>query len=190
MEILLALIEFMRAAIWPAFLVWLIFRYHADFRGLITKIRKVTPGGFELDAQQQDPTHPVDAPISALRDPTPAVLEEETYIRQHFLEKSSDPRDVVLLRAAALGRLAAKFDSTYWRIFGSQIRALRELSKTGRTTRKEAIEYFEANVRPAFPDVYANSPFDQWAKTSGERTKPWAWHFKTEVLKLFYSQRA
>lgn len=83
MTLIIAILDFLKAAIWPAFFGWLILRYGADLKAaagpvmehLLPRLKKASATGFEFDTtaavgQQEAPRLP--APADLPEHPTPA----------------------------------------------------------------------------------------------------------------------
>lgn len=183
-ELLRALAELVRALAWPvaALLIvgailrtdtfdWSTFR--ASIAALFRRKFEVEagPGGLraKFDAEQQQVAAitepPKDERLSAkqaLAPPRPAVAEVEQRLHAEIPAIDKENREPILVRALAETRVHLGHEWVYNRIFGSQIIGLKHLYAVNQTTEADAKRFFQENVRPINPELYASYGFDGW----------------------------
>lgn len=162
------LVNLARALAWPvaAFFILRLFRH--ELQALLPRLRRAGPGGVEFEASQQrkQATAIADADPGELRpvpgiERTPAIEQIERKLRESLQQFHEEERLNVAMATLAATRLDAHFAHTYNRIFGSQIRALRNLNQRGGAVPiDEAQQYFEG-VKSEH-SVFSNWTFGQY----------------------------
>lgn len=154
---------------WPISIFSIAFLFRQQIRLLISKIESLTaPGiGFSLVAKQgasADMALPLGEKLTKLN---PNVLRSspvariEARIQEDLKELLPGEREGQLLTALAQTRLEAAFNLAYANIFGSQIRALKDLNQRGGTISRSEAELAFENFKSE-NKVFSNWPFDQY----------------------------
>lgn len=74
-----------------------------------------------------------------------------------------DEKMITLVRALAASRIETAFERIYGNIFQSQIDALTKLQNShGGVPLKQAIDYFEENVKKKYPQAFGEGEFADW----------------------------
>lgn len=166
-------INLIRAIVWPAAVVALVWRVGPKFLAAIPG-RAVNLEGFGVRAsiaaaEQQftGPDSPVNRPALEPASVAPtAVIREavqliEQQIRTELAQYTPDAREPALVNALATTRLRGQHEFNYNRIFGSQIAGLKLLDERGSATVTEAHEFFEQYAK-LYPQLYSTYGFDGW----------------------------
>lgn len=131
-------VDLVKGIAWPVAVIFVVIWFRKDISALVPRIRKLSASGLELANTSQSEN-------------TPNMLDEKTAISGRPLDKLVNPvadeleknnrevldglglktpveRENILLRALAIQQMMKSFGIAYSGIFGSQIRALRELN--------------------------------------------------------------
>ena len=170
---LAAVVEIVKAVMWPVAAVIIACVFKADVRGLLPRLRRVGPGGVELDPADAQKSAVVEAtttePGKLKEFPgmmrTPAIERVEHLLLASFAKTNVKPeeREAFLLRLLAQSQLEAAFERIYRLIFGTQISGLRWLNERGHITVDEAREFFKP-FEAQNPDYYKDYGFDGWLR--------------------------
>jgi hypothetical protein len=137
---------------WPISVFSIAVLFRQQIRHLISKIESLTALGLGVSmTAKQGMSADSDAPLgdkiaklepNVLRSSSVAQIEE--WIQQDLMKLPKEKREEQLLTALAQTRLEAMFNLAYANIFGSQIKALRELNERGgHISRTDAEAAFE-----------------------------------------------
>lgn len=140
-------------------------RFESAIRGAVDRLRKLGPAEFEPTQPQQVIETP--KPNGTSQDPTLLLAAPES-----MLGKVEDPiikwvetlppedRQSALVRALANQQISWHFEVIYNAILGSQIALLQSANSQPQSVTTARLFYDRAAI--AFPDYYANHPFENW----------------------------
>jgi hypothetical protein len=154
---ILALVEVLRALVWPSVAAVVAYLYREDLRAVLPRIVRFGATGVELqplqgmEAEPKPASKPTLAASNPIKDPVMFRLDEAN--RTALQAKPEEEREEVLLAALVAAQMKGFFATIYANIFGSQIRFLRALNVRS-LTRQEAEHWF-ADVQRQH-DVFAN----------------------------------
>ena len=167
MEYLKLLVDLAKAIAWPSAVFALGYMFRSDVRALFPRLTKAGPTGLEFDPARQllAVTSKELKVLPGFPDRTPMITKVETDLHAELDIIDPDKRIDLLVRHLAVARLRKNFEQILRTLFGSQIRALRALSKAegGRTSRAESIAYFD-EVKAKYADFYEKNTFDEWIR--------------------------
>lgn len=131
-------VDLAKGLAWPVAISIALLIFRKDIRALIPRISKVSATGFELANTEQLENTPnmldkntaiSETPLETLVNPIAAELEEKNRKDLEALgPKNPTERESILLRALTIQQMMKSFGIAYSGVFGSQIRALRELN--------------------------------------------------------------
>jgi hypothetical protein len=157
--------DLIKGVAWPlaAFLIVWIFR--AQLRERIRDLISVGPTGAVLQAPSQNasgtkPTADLSPPTHALRTAQRLITRIENEL--HMLPEEQRQRR--LIESLAEARVERAFEWVFSLIFGSQILALRELTKSDSISLEDAERFFDETVKPLNPSLYSEAEFKDWAR--------------------------
>lgn len=176
-------VEFLRAAVWPAAIVWLAYYYREDIKGLAQRLLEVGPMKAVLAPPQQSVQQVSPEPAlsvvegSASLDYAKIIANIGASVPADLLNIAEDqirtamPASVkanpteftnVLMGIAASMYVQLQHERTYRVIYGSQLRAMVEMNSPAGidATRLKEI-YGEAAVN--FPSLYPAVTFELWS---------------------------
>lgn len=161
--------DVIKAAIWPALILFLALFFRGDMRDLLPRLRRAGRDGveFEVATQKQSADPAVRTPGTLADLPglgrTEAIAALERQLHDSLEREVPDGQRVDrLVRLLAEARITAAFEAAYRVIFGSQIQGLRTLNERGGAVLEgEVRKYFE-EVSAKFPDVYGSFSFEEW----------------------------
>lgn len=136
---------------------------------LIDRTSKVGKEGASFDRTQESGKSPPVLSFDALmRSPISAsVLDRETNIISQldgYALRSEEEKTKILVRALANARVTLEHNSVAHVIFGSQLRLLVSLNAVGSGLPIDEIQKHYSEARAAYPEVHANSSFDDWIR--------------------------
>lgn len=141
--------------------VFLLLLFRAPITSLIHRVRSIKKDGIEtIDTPSQAKSEALDGGLMKHFD-TPLLVQIEDNIRETLREKHLDlstPTAKVLIRHLAHAQMTAGFESTYRRIYGSQIRILKE-SNTPTGVSIVSTKAFFRQLSEEHGDFYADFPF-------------------------------
>lgn len=161
---------------WPLVFGWLAVAYKPELLSFLPaalqrKIKLAVAGvvTVEMDALEQQPK--TDTKMEAesgtveLKEipgltRTPAMARLERQLHAQLKNVTAEPVDV-LVRNLAQARLEAMFGNIYARIFGSQIRGLKELKARRKVPTADAVAFY-AEYEKANPEFYKGYGFPGW----------------------------
>lgn len=169
---LAAVVEIIKAVVWPVAAIIIAYVFKADVHGLIPRLRRAGPTGVEFDPADAQKTSTVEITTTEpgklkefpgmMRTPAIARVERQLYAGLAARKDvKPEEREALLVRLLAQSQLEAAFERIYNLIFGSQIAGLRELNTRGRVTGNEAREFFKG-VKSRFADFYKGYSFEAW----------------------------
>ena len=131
---LIVVLDFLKGMAWPLAALFIAALFSREIKQMIPRIRQVGPSGLHIESADQEGANPKElskdglstVSVGELTDPVALAIENEN---RTFLEDiASEDQTARLLRALTVQQLYKSFAIAYSYIFGSQIRALRELN--------------------------------------------------------------
>jgi hypothetical protein len=150
---ILLVVEFSKAIAWPAILALAIWFLRQPILSILQRVVSVKAGSVEFGLETVREAQLSKSNFGSLEEPsvvqnlprTPAIQDQERAIREMLKLYPANEHEEILINAVAIEKLEKHFALVYANIFGSQIRALRELNQTGGVVdRKTAQEEFSA----------------------------------------------
>ena len=154
------ILDFLKGVAWPLAALGIAALFSKEIKQILPRIKQLGPTGVHLESPEQEGSKPDDVTaagiasvsLGPLIDPVAANFEENTNdILENIPEVERVPR---LVRALAFQQLNKSFALAYHGIFGSQIRALRELNVRN-ISRSQADDWFKELQKE-------NSAFAEW----------------------------
>ncbi|NIZ63093.1 hypothetical protein DL239_19185 [Sedimentitalea sp. CY04] len=161
---LILIFDLIKGMSWPLAVAVVAYFFSSELKDLIPRVSHVGKDGIVISPPHQvvpelkkvESVEPSDKLLKELSDPSAIVLEEEN---RRSLEAVTDgTKEDRLLRALTIQQMYFGFARAYADIFGSQIRALKELNSNGKT-RSEAEAQF-ADLKKELP------VFEKWSLDS------------------------
>jgi len=154
--------DVLKAVAWPFVVFFVALIFSKDVKALLPRINKLGPSGVELESLNKQKSLPkvsseenfAKRELDEIRDPVAKRFEEENFRALNSLE-IDDQFDLekILVRSLTLQQLQKHLAIIYANIFGSQIRALKELNIAPISRAKAATMYSEVKEEePALKD--------------------------------------
>ena len=162
-----ALIDLVKAIVWPCALVGIAVVFADDIRKLLPRIIKAGPTGVEFEAQKQQAAQRVLGELRQLpgisRTPTIAAVEKR--LHEELAIINEDSRLDLLVRQLAQSQLQTRFERIFGIMFGSQLEWLKALLNAGgAVSRVEANRFFEEQVETNADLKQLNITFVDWLR--------------------------
>jgi hypothetical protein len=177
-------VEILQVIAWPLTVLLialaLAFLFRSELRSLINRIRRARIPGSSIDfgdsetvAKQQekgapdDVTKPATVPAapallpSQLPPPSPLYAPLEQEIQKWLSSVPQQHRELWLIRLTAINATELGHERVYRLISGSQIGLILQANSITPPTSEQARQMYE-NAKSAWPDWYANFPFETW----------------------------
>ncbi|NML73645.1 hypothetical protein HHL25_05835 [Rhizobium sp. S-51] len=154
------LVDLLKGIAWPLAVFCLIWIFRKQIREKIPHLRNISPTSADFEMQPTSQATP--GPFVAGPHRLSTVNDLVEKIQQELTPIIAESREPLLVRALAEARVLADFEFIFANIFKTQVDALRRLSE-GSVSLEEAEKYFEDNVIPIRPELFAEWGFERWS---------------------------
>lgn len=172
LELIKTVFDLIKGIAWPLMILWVVLLFRKEIAEFIPRIVRVGKEGVEAspaarlqNVPEQDPNEAEElAKARYAQSPTPQFIKElEKELWSELEQTPQEERLHLAVRSLAYARTAVRSERVYSVIFGSQIRALRELINPARTiTIDDLKSHYEDGVKAANPAFYKDFPFEAW----------------------------
>jgi hypothetical protein len=171
LELIKTVVDLIKGIAWPLMILWVVLLFRKEIAEFIPRIIRVGKEGVEASPArsqtvlEQDPSEAEDlAKARYAKAAIPQFMQDlEKEIWSNLAENPQEEKLLLAVRSLAYARTAVRCERVYSTIFGSQIRALRELVSPARPITVDDLKsYYEVSVKVGNPTFYKDFPFEAW----------------------------
>ena len=164
--------DLLKGIAWPLAILLVVFMFRRELRERIKDIVSVGPSGAVLQPSRQAGEAPPPSGLAEVKRADEAETKHSlatvqaliAKINEQLISIPNEERIQRLVFSLAEAQIERQFEFIWGIIFGSQIAALRRLQQLGSISIEDTKKYFEEDVRPIDPELYAKFDFNQWSR--------------------------